>query len=117
MPFPVIRIAIPKRRYQLGEFLVSVLGEIDSGDAVDYRYIAAFVKEGENTPQVYVTAESSPPGERGEGRYRLRLLSGALEEVMSTDDCWSDLELFSKQALEMGRQLLGLGEEEAYRLL
>ena len=37
--FPKIQRAIPKKRYQLGEFGVTVLGEIESPDIASYHYI------------------------------------------------------------------------------
>jgi hypothetical protein len=41
MSIPTITTAIPLRRYQYGEFVVTVLGDIESPDAVRYRYILA----------------------------------------------------------------------------
>ena len=49
---PVIRTAIPKRRYQIGPYSASLLGEIESGDARAYRYILAFVASGKREPEV-----------------------------------------------------------------
>ena len=44
--FPKIKTAIPQRRYQYGDYLVTVLGEIESGDDRDYRFVAAFRQRG-----------------------------------------------------------------------
>ena len=58
---PVIRTAIPKRRYQIGPYSASLLGEIESGDARAYRYILAFVASGKREPEVYICAGQVPP--------------------------------------------------------
>ncbi len=47
MDAPKIQTAIPQRRYQFGEYTGVVLGDIESGDDVKYRYILALVREGE----------------------------------------------------------------------
>ena len=60
--FPKIQRAIPQRRYQYGEYAVTVLGDIESGDGRDYRFIAAFVREGESQPRLFVASERLPPG-------------------------------------------------------
>ena len=114
--FPSIRTAIPKRRYQYGDFGVSILGEIESGDERDYRYIAAFVREGESQPRLYVVCERLPPGQRSDGTYALRVVNSAMDEVMEIDDRWADLDDFARQALEMGSQLLGLEQDSPYPL-
>jgi len=114
---PVIRTAIPKRRYQLGAFSVSLLGEVESGDGIDYRYIMGFVAEGESRPSLYVCAERNPPGERGEGGYRLRVVNEVLSEVLGSSDAWGDLDTFAEQALQLAGQALSLTDEEPYRLM
>ena len=114
--FPRILTAIPKRRFQYGDFGVSVLGEVESGDERDYRYVAAFVKEGESQPRLYVTSERLPPGQRSDGNYALRVINAVMDEVMDTDDGWADLDAFIEQALQMGGQLLGLDQETPYPL-
>ena len=38
---PIIRSAIPKRRYQIGDHAVSLLGEVESGDT---RALLLFVQ-------------------------------------------------------------------------
>ncbi len=115
--FPRILTAIPKRRFQYGDFGVSVLGEIESGDERDYRYVAAFVREGESQPRLYVVCERLPPGQRSEGSYALRVVNAVMDEVMEIDDRWVDFDAFTEQALEMGGQLLGLEQETPYSLL
>jgi hypothetical protein len=114
---PQIRTAIPKRRYQVGRFMVTLLGEVESGDDRAFRYILAYVRQGSQEPELYVCAEQTPPPERVEGSYRLRVIGEALSDVIDTDDCWGDLETFAEQALKLGAQALGLQREPATRLM
>jgi hypothetical protein len=113
--FPVIRTAIPKRRYQLGSYSVSLLGEIDSGDDRDYRFIMAFVGPGKSRPDLYVCSERNRDPSAG-GSHLLWVVSAAMSEALGADDRWKDLEAFSEQALDLGRQMLGLERAEAVRI-
>ena len=114
---PKIQRATPQRRYQYGEFGVTVLGESESGDGRDYRYLAAFVKEGEAPPRLFIASEQLPPGQRSQGSHALRLINAAMDEVMETGDRWARLDDFVDQALEMGAQMLGLEQEVPYQLM
>ncbi len=109
---PQIRTAVPKRRYQLGEYLVSVLGEIDSKDGNDYRYILAALVEGESEPGLYVTAERLRPGE-----YAMRVIMRDGAQVIASSDRWGDLESFAADALEAVIKILGLDDEQVRRLM
>jgi hypothetical protein len=114
---PLIKTAIPKRRYQIGDFSASLLGEIESGDHRQFRYILAFVPIGQREPSLYVCAEPSPPAEADRGRYRLRAINEAMSEVVDSDDRWGDLDAFTEQAVRLGAQILGLQREQVLRLL
>ena len=114
---PTIKTAIPKRRYQLGDHGASLLGEIESGDARHYRYILAFVRTGEREPVLYVCAEQTPPAERADGAYRLRVVSELMTEVVDTDDRWGELDAFAEQALKLGAQMLGLQQANIVKLM
>jgi hypothetical protein len=114
--FPVINTAIPQRRYQFGDFGVTVLSEIDSGDGHDYQFVAAFVKEGESQPRLYLVSERLPPGRRDAGSHALRLINSAMDETMDVDARWSRLDVFCDQALQMGGQILGLEQDVPYLL-
>lgn len=114
--FPVIQTAIPHRRYSLGDYLVTWLTDIDSGDGHDYRHIMAFLREGDAKPSLYVCAVRLPPGERQGGGYALRVITRAMSEVMDTADRWGDGESFAAEALQLGQQALGLAQEEAFPL-
>ncbi|MBK1720650.1 hypothetical protein [Thiocystis violacea] len=105
---PVIKTAIPKHRYQIGGYAASLLGEIESGDGHVYRFILAFVPMGQSEPVLYVCSEPSPPAERANGAYQLRVVSELMSDVMDTGDAWGDLDGFADQALKLGTQILGL---------
>ena len=66
---PQIQTAIPRHRYQVGNYSVTLLGDIASGDGIDYRYILAFVPTGQNRPSLYICCERNrppdPPGRPG----------------------------------------------------
>jgi hypothetical protein len=110
---PVIRTAIPKRRYRVGDQSVTVLGEIESGDGLSYRWIMAFVQDGQTRPGLYLCAEKPGPGPR----LRLRVVNGAMSEVIEEDARWRDLDTFADEALRIGASALGLGAETPARLL
>ena len=110
---PVIRTAIPKRRYRVGDQNVSVLGEIDSGDGVSYRWIMAFVQDGQPRPGLYICAEKPGPG----AALRLRVVNSAMSEVLDEDERWRDLDTFAEEALRIGASALGLASETPARLL
>jgi hypothetical protein len=114
---PNITTAIPKRRYQIGDYAASLLGEIESSDPRRYRYILAMVPAGDRTPTLYVTCEATPPKESSQGNYRLRLINEAMSEVMDTADGWGDLDAFAEQGLKLAAQALGLQREQVIRLL
>ncbi|QGU31625.1 hypothetical protein [Thermochromatium tepidum] len=114
---PIIKTAIPKRRYQAGRYTASLLAEIESGDGRSYRYILGFVAQGQVEPALYVCSEPTPPSERAEGAYRLRVVSEVMTETLDTDDDWGDLDRFAEQALRVGIQMLGLPESGIVRLM
>lgn len=114
---PKIQRAIPRRRYQYGDFGVTVLGEVESDDGRDYEFVAAFVKEGESQPRLYIVSERLPPGNRDQGSHAVRLINNVMDEVMDTDSRWAGLDDFVGQALQMGAQMLGLEQETPYPLM
>jgi hypothetical protein len=112
---PNIKIAIPKRRYQVGDFGASLLGEIESGDARRFRYILAFVQLGQAQPSLYVCAE--PADAAGPGKHALRVINEVMSEVVDTDERWGDLDAFAEQGLKLGMQFLGLQREQVAQLM
>ena len=113
MDAPKIQTAIPRRRYQFGEYSGVVLAEIESGDATKYQYILALVREGENRPAFYVTAEKNPRSRQQEGSHRLRVITHELNEEIGCSDAWSDLDAFCTEAFTVAANVLGLPDEQA----
>jgi len=114
--FPKINTAIPHRRYRVGEFDVTLLGDIESSEDVEYRYILAFVEEGKPKPAFYVCSERNPPGQRADGSHRLRMINEVMSEVLSSDDAWKDMDRFAEEGLKVGIKALGLRDENPVRL-
>lgn len=117
MKAPHIKTAVPRRRYEIDNFSVVVLGEIESKDPVIYKYIMAFVDVSETEPQMYITSEENPPNQRDNGRYRVRVLYGNEERDMGSDEFPGDLEQFTEYGLQLASRLLQLTNEEPVRLL
>ncbi|MGD2117770.1 MAG: hypothetical protein PVG66_05380 [Chromatiales bacterium] len=115
--FPVIKTAIPKKRYQIAEYAVTLLGEVDSGDNTNYQYIMAFVPDGAAQPVLYVCAEKVPPNQRHAGSHQVRVVNSAMSEVVDQGDQWRDLDVFAEQALQLGMQVLGLSGETVAQLM
>jgi len=114
--FPKILTAIPQQRYQYGDYGVTVLGDIESGDERVYRYVAAFVREGDSQPQLFVVVETLPPGQREQGSHALRVINAAMDEVLDVDARWANMSNFVDQALQTGSQMLGLEQEQPYQV-
>lgn len=114
MSTPHILRAIPKRRYQYGEFIVTVLGEIESDDPQEYRYILAVAQEGNPQPGLFISCERNPGGE---GAYAMRVAMADGDQVIAVGDELGDIELFVKQGLGIVGSMLNLGDEMPHRLV
>jgi len=114
MKAPGIRTAIPQRRYKLGDFTIVVLGDIESDDGVDYRYVFATVRDGEPEPRFYVLSVRS---QNASGDFALRVLSEGMDRELDVSGRWRDLDQFCDQAIALAQQVLELGDEQAWRLM
>jgi len=110
---PKITTAIPQRRYQYGEYGLTVLGEIESPDAPNYTFILAMVKDGDPEPSAYVICDRR---RRGDFAYRTRLIMEGFNEPMGESDDWGDLDSFYEFALQVAAKALGLVEETPHQL-
>lgn len=111
---PGIVTAIPRRRYTYGEFSVIVLGEVESSDGVNYRYIAAVVQGQDPEPGLYVTAEQGDGSQAAHFDMRVIMRDGA--QTIGSSDEWGDLDAFAEEALRVISRILSLGDETPYRL-
>ena len=107
--------AIPRRRYRYGEFTVVVLGDIESSDGIDYRYIMAVVKGEDTEPGLYVTAEKTG-GRSQHSDYAMRILMRDGAEVIATSPAWGELGTFVQEGLEIVGEMLDLSDEVPYQL-
>ncbi len=109
MAHPAIQSALPKRRYQFGEFAVTLLTDINSSDKTSYQFIVAVLREGSIKPEVYITCEviTSNDGDS----YRVRVLSEQDEHVISEDKQWRDEQKFCDYALQGIQQMFELSDE------
>lgn len=110
MAIPSIITAIPKRRYQYGEFNITLLTDISSQDSASYLYIAAVMQEGNTTPEVYITCEAISAGEPN--KFRVRVLTSQDEHVISESSEWRNEQAFCDYALQGIAQMFELSDEK-----
>jgi hypothetical protein len=112
---PAITTAIPKRRYRLGEFTLTVLGDIESSDGIDYQYIMAVIQGQDPEPGMYITAER--PDTPGGRELSMRLVMRDGTEVIGSSEQWVSLEMFTGEAIDIVSRILNLSDETPYQLL
>ena len=117
MSVPHIKTAIPLQRHQIGSFVATVLGEIESDDPVEYRYIMAIVEDGKQEPVLYLTSERNPEAASAAEAYRLRVVTGAQEKFLNPSDEWGDVDKFSLAGMGIIAKLMHLGDETPVRLM
>ena len=117
MSAPHIKTAIPRQRHQIGNFVATVLADIESNDPIEYRYIMAIVEDGQQRPALFVTSERNTGRAAGAGRFRLRVIMGSEEKELASSDDWGDLERFSLAGLGIVAKLMNLHDEQPVRLL
>jgi len=115
MSFPHIVTAIPMRRYQYGEFVLTVLGDVQSGDGEQYRYIMAVARDPDPAPGMFVCLQRNGDPD-AEGAWALRLAMADGSQVIGTDDGWGDLDAFVKETLDIVGRMLQLDHEAPQRL-
>jgi hypothetical protein len=117
MALPIIKTAIPKRRYQFGEFTLVVLGEIESGDDIPYHFLMGVIPDGSSAPELFISAEKSPRNQREAGAYQMRVMAENTSKTIKKSDRWKNLEAFVDDALALVSELLNLTDEEPRQLL
>lgn len=113
MAFPTIRTAIPQRRYQLCDFSLVVLTEIDSSDGVEYLYLMGIIPQGKEHPELFISVEKVPAGGQ-----QMCLRAAQNVQALQGGGPWRDLEAFVDDATQIAAKLLSidLNEYEPYRL-
>jgi hypothetical protein len=117
MEKPGIVTAIPKRRYRFGEFTVVVLGEVESDDDREYRYIMAVVRGSDPEPGLYITAEQAGGADVRSADYTMRIVMRDGSEALGSSREWGDLEAFAGAGLDIVGKVLQLQDEVPYRLM
>ena len=112
MNVPQIKTAIPKRRYQLGDYSIAVLGDVESDDNLDYRYIFAMVQDGKHDPDFYILSIR-----QGGDDYLLKVIAPNMDKDLDVSPAWRDLDVFCEQAISLAQQVMGLKDEAAHRLM
>lgn len=112
MSKPSFATAIPLRRYKYGEFTLTVLGDIETPDVIDYRYILAVAQGSDPEPGLYITAEQ---GAGEELVMRIMMRDG--DEVIGHSGQWRDLDMFVDEALSIVSRILNLSDETPYQLM
>ncbi len=112
MSKPSILTAIPLRRYKFGEFTLTVLGDIDTQDKVNYRYILAVVQGEDPEPGLYLTAE------QGDGEdLVMRIMMRDGDQVIGHSGGWRELDNFVDESIRIVSQVLNLSDETPYQLM
>jgi hypothetical protein len=109
MALPTIQSAIPKRRYQFGEFTITLLTDIKTSDIVSYLFIAAVLREGSSNPEVYITCEPTTLNDKN--TFRIRVLSEQEEHIINVDKQWRHEQEFCDYALQGIQQMFELTDE------
>lgn len=109
MALPTIQSAIPKRRYKYGEFVITLLSDIESQDTNSYLYIAAVLREGSSQPEVYITCESVTSD--GKKSYIVKVNTKDNEHIINQDTQWRHEEKFCTYALQGIQQMFELNDE------
>jgi hypothetical protein len=117
MALPIIKTAIPKRRYQFGEFSLVVLGNIESDDGISYQFLLGIIPEGKNQPELFISAEKNPPNQREAGIYQMRVVAEQASKTLEQSDRWQDLDVFVKDALALTSELLNLTDEQPVQIM
>lgn len=116
MALPVIKAALPKRRYQFGEFLLVVLGEIESGDNIPYHFLLGIIPDGANAPELFISAEKCPRSQAQAGNYQMRIIADKMSQTLNQSDRWGNLDEFVDDALTVVTKLLNLVDEKPIQL-
>jgi len=109
---PVITTAIPLRRYRLGEFTLTVLGDIESPDDCNYRYFMAVIRSDDPEPGLFISAEE---GEGDDLVMRIMMHDG--NEVIGRSGEWRDVSVFTDKAISIVSRVLNLSDEIPYQLM
>ncbi len=107
---PGFDTAVPVRRYQVGEYQAVILGDIESTDGREYRYIMAMIVDGSHEPKLYLALERNRDRNE-EGRWLMRVMGHRLDESLGASDQWENIDQFTASAMNVAMKVLGLSDE------
>lgn len=110
MQKPNFSTAIPGERYAYGEYECVVLSQIESLDATRYEAILACRDENQPQPVLYVALVR-----KGEQRI-MQVFAAGGSEALDYTARWIDLDQFTRDALDVAREVLDLSDERPVRL-
>lgn len=113
---PQFQTAIPKKRYQYGEYLITFLDDIVTSEKPAYQYVAAVSLEANPQPGLYLLCEPNVPTEEHTAQFALRLLMQDGEKIIAYSDAWGDFNVFATDALNFLRQILNLADEQYFEI-
>lgn len=108
---PRFSVAIPWRRYQVGEYVATILRDVESEDGRAYRYILAMVMEGSREPKLYITLERNRDPVKAGGSHSMRIVGHQLDETLGSSDQWDEILAFAGSAMGVAMKALGLTDE------
>ncbi|MGI9228019.1 MAG: hypothetical protein ACR2PU_04425 [Gammaproteobacteria bacterium] len=117
MKKPSISTAIPKQRYKFGAYTIVVLEEIVSHGEIEYDYLLAAIKDGQNEPEIYISCEKASETDSHNGSHIIRVFAQQLDpkdsgEIVNQSNSWANREAFISYALSGFQQMLQLQDEQ-----
>lgn len=109
---PHIRSATARRRYRFGSYTAVLLDQIESVGAVEYLYIFAVRRDGDDLPCLFVASEASEmPEELGGRSHFLGVFDASGHYNLGASDEWANMEHFASKALSIVIARLNITEE------
>lgn len=105
---PVIKSARPRQQFQIGQYTAVLLGDIERGGVIEYKYIMVVFGERQE-PCFFVASEVNElAGSNGGGSHFLGFFDDNGHANCGASDDWADEAKFTEQALRMVRERFGV---------
>ena len=123
--WPVVRGGEPGQRFRFGNYIATLLTDLESPGKIDYLYVMCVFEAPDDELCLCIASEKNAryepgtagddAGDRGESHF-LGLFPGQGHVNMGSSNDWADLEKFTVRALEAARQHLGVEHEPVEEL-
>ena len=117
MAIPKIGRALPKRRYQIGEYSAVLLGEIENVENFHFIYFLAMVKDGDREPSICISFEQEMASDADDQPYSINLYTKDQKQILAYSPQALSMDEFDKGALQTAMKILQLTDEKPCRLL